>query len=326
MATSSSWNYSMSAADVIKAAYEDLGVLVPGGTVAAADSTMALTRLNMLVKQWQGISDMAPGLKVWTRQRVVLFLEKGKQRYLIGPASTDAFAATVYGKTTIDAAEGSGQTTLSVAATSDTTTFPGTTVTMTASDIILVQQDDGTFHDSTIASIVAGDTVTIDDATTDSADGGNKVYWFTSRAQRFPVIEFAVLRESDETETPLIIYRDVSQYESIMDKYADGDPTAILVEPLRIATAVTLDAQPDDVTKQIVMSVLYPAEDYDSTADDIAFPQEWYAALAWELAFRLSPSVGRWTREMESNRQSAIALARAVNPENTFMHFQPGEY
>lgn len=52
MATSSSWNYSMAAADIIKAAYEDLGVLQPGQTVSNADSTMALTRLNMLVKQW----------------------------------------------------------------------------------------------------------------------------------------------------------------------------------------------------------------------------------------------------------------------------------
>lgn len=325
MATSGSWNYNLTAEDIIKAAYEDLGVLAPGGTVLAADSTMALTRLNMLVKQWQGNSDMAPGLKVWTRQRVVLFLEKGKQRYLIGPGATDAFAATTFGKTTIDVSEASGQTILSVAATSDTTTFPGTTVTMAASDFILVQQDDGTLHDSTIDSFSAGDTVTLDDATTDTCASGNMVYWFTSRAQRFPLVEFAVLRESDETETPLIIYRDVAQYESIMDKYADGDPTAILVEPLRITTAVTLDAQPDDVTKQIVLTVLYPAEDYDATSNDIAFPQEWYAALSWELAFRLSASVGRWTQEMEANRQSAIAMARSVNPENTSMHFQPGE-
>lgn len=326
MATSGSWNYSMSASDVIKAAYEDLGVLTPGGTVANVDSVMALTRLNMLVKQWQGISDMAPGLKVWTRQRVVLFLQSGQQSYQIGPASTDAYAATSYGQTTIDVSEASGQTILSVAATSDTTTFPGSTITMANSDFILVQQDDGTFHRSTISSFSAGDTVTIAAVTTDSCAVGNKVFWFTSRAQRFPLVEFAVLRESDTTETPLIIYRDVAQYESIMDKYADGDPTAILVEPRRITTAVTLDAQPDDVTKQIVLTVLYPAEDYDSTADDIAFPQEWYAALSWELAFRLSPSVGRWTQEMEANRQSAIALARAVNPENTSMHFQPGEY
>ena len=49
MTTSSSWNFSLTAAQIIASAYEDLGLIVPGGTVASADSTMALNRLNMLV-------------------------------------------------------------------------------------------------------------------------------------------------------------------------------------------------------------------------------------------------------------------------------------
>jgi hypothetical protein len=123
----------------------------------------------------------------------------------------------------------------------------------------------------------------------------------------------------------LYVYTEAKEYDlGVPDKYADGDPRALLVEPLRITTRVTLDSQPTDVTKQVVMTVLYPAEDYDATSNDIAFPQEWLAALSWELAFRLSPSVGRWTNEMERNRQSALAMARAVNPENSVMYFQCG--
>ena len=72
----------MAASDVIRAAYEDLGVISPGGTVTAADSTMALQRFNILVKQLQGDVDMARGLKIWTRQRINLFLAKGQQTYL----------------------------------------------------------------------------------------------------------------------------------------------------------------------------------------------------------------------------------------------------
>ena len=51
MPTSSSSNFSMTAAQVITAAYEELGVISPGGTVTAADSTRALQRLSILVKQ-----------------------------------------------------------------------------------------------------------------------------------------------------------------------------------------------------------------------------------------------------------------------------------
>jgi hypothetical protein len=328
MATSGSWDYSRSALQIISAAFEDLGVLIPGGTVASADSALALVRLNHLVKQWQGDADGFPGLHLVHRQRVTLFLAKGQQTYLIGPASTNARATTLYGRTTIDAAEAAGQTVISVTATSDTTTTPGTTSTATASDFIGIEQDDGTIHWSTVSSISAGDTITIGDALASAAAVGNYVWWFTSRAQRFPAIESAVLRDENYTDTPLTVYTDVREYEEgVSDKYADGDPTCILVEPLRITTRVTLDAQPTDVTKTIVLTVQYPAEDYDDTANDIAFPQEYLAALEWELAFRLAPAYGSvWTPVMEANRQNALSTARRLNPENSVLYFQPGGY
>jgi len=131
-----------------------------------------------------------------------------------------------------------------------------------------------------------------------------------------------VLRDSNLDDTELQIYTNVQEYElGVSSKYADGQPTAILVEPLALNTRILLNSQPTDVTSQIVMTVLYPAEDYDATTDDIAFPQEWYAALSWELAFRLSPSVGRWTPEMEKNHQTALMLARSLNPENSTAFF-----
>jgi len=177
MATSGSWNHSLTAAQIIRLALEDIGALSAYETISSEDQDGALRRLNQIVKQWQGTSDMAQGMKVWTRQRVTLFLAKGQQKYTVGPASTDSRATTAYGRTTIDAAEAVGQTVISVTATTDTTTDPGTTVTMTASDFIAIEQDDGTLHWSTISSVAAGDTVTIAAVTTAAAAVGNYVYW-----------------------------------------------------------------------------------------------------------------------------------------------------
>ena len=321
MATSGSYDFSLTAEQIIQTAYEDLGHTTPGGTVGANDSAMALRRLNMIVKQWQGNSDMAPGLKVWTRQRVTLMLAKGQQSYLVGPATSDARASTAVGRTTVSSAYASG-TSLSVTSLTDTTSYPGTTITMTASDFIGVEQDDGTISWTTISS-AASSPITLGGALAGASAAGRYVYWFTSRAQRFPLIESAVLRNENRNDMPLYVYTDAREYDQgVVDKYADGSPTAILVEPLRITTRVTLDSQPTDVTEQIVMTVLYPAEDYDATSNDIAFPQEWLAALSWELAFRLAPSVGRWTPEMEKNRQNALAMARALNPETSTAYFQ----
>jgi len=325
VATSGSWNYSKTAAQTIQAALENNCVYSVGETLSAADQALALARLNTVVKAMSGRIDMA-GLKIWTRQRVTLFLAEGQQTYQVGPASGDARSTTQYGRTTIDAAEAAAQTTLSVTATTDTTTYPGTTVTMTTSDIIGIEQNDGTIFWSTISSVAAGDTVTIATGIDVAAAVGNYVWWFTSRAQRFVEIESATLLDENRRETPLGIYREVAAYEQgVVDKYADGDPTILLVEPLRITTRVTLDAQPTDVTKQIQLTVLYPAEDYDATTDDIAFPQEYQNFIEWELAMATAPAFGApWTKDMEANRLRAETFAKSLNPEKTDAYAQCG--
>ena len=312
----------MTAAQVIAAAYEDLGILAPGVSPTTAQSTRALSRLNMLVKQWQGNSDLAPGLKVWTRQRVTLFLAVGQQSYLVGPAATDARASTQVGRTTISADEAAAQTVLSITSNTDITSYPGTTLTMTSGDLIAIELNDHTLQWTTISGTPAM-TVTVNNALTAAASAGRFVWWFTSRAQRFPLLEFASLRDSNFNDTPLDIYSQVQQYDSTVSKFADGTPTALLVEPLTLNTRITLNSQPTDITQQIFMTVLYPAEDYDATTDDIAFPQEWYAALSWELAFRLSTPTNRWTDTMQANRQSALAMARSANPETSALFFAP---
>ena len=326
MATSGSWDYSLTAANIVDMAVENLGILHSGGTIVAADQTLALRRLNVIAKQFQGVADKAQGLKIHTRQRITLVLAKGQQSYLIGPASTDARASTQVGRTTIDVAEAAGQTVISVAATSDTTSYPGTTLTMTASDIIGIEQTSGVIFWSTVSSISAGDTVTIASGLDSAAAVGRHVYWFTSRAQRFPHLEAAVLRTDAFQDTPLIVYRDVQSYElGVVDKNQDEDPTSILVEPLRIATRVTFDTQPDDMGKTVVITALYPAEDYDATTDDIAFPQEWLRPLAWEVSFEIAPAFGaQWTPAMEQLRQESLQTARQLNPDTADLYFQPG--
>ena len=324
MATSGSWDYSLTAANIIDMAVENLGVLAAGGTIASADQTLALRRLNVIAKQFQGTADGMQGMKVWTRQTVTLFLAKGQQTYEIGPASTDARATTQYGRTTISADEAAGQTVLSITSNTDTTTYPGTTVTMTNGDFIGIELNDGTIQWTTISGTPAS-TATVSVALTAAASAGNYVYWFTSRAQRFPAWEAAWLRDENRNDTPLTVFRNSSEYNlGVADKYADGTPTSALIEPKRITTRVTFDSQPTDVTDQIYFSVLYPAEDYDATTNDIAFPQEWLLPLAWKLSKEIAPAFGAiWTPTMEENLQNALAIARNMNPEVSNLYFQP---
>lgn len=325
MATSGSYDFSATADEIINAALEDIGVIAEGQTPSAAQTALCLKRLNFLVKQWQGTADMARGLKVWTRQRVTMFLALGQQSYLIGPASTDSRATTLYGRTTLSGTEAAGQTILSITSNTDAVTFPGTTVTMTNGDAIGIVLDDGTLYWSAISG-TPSTTATITVALPSQASAGNYVYWYTAKAQRFPVLEYAALRNDQLVDMPMNVYTDVTQYEALTNKTRQGDPVALLPEPLRLSTRITLDAQPQDVTKQVRLTVFYPAEDYDAAANDIAFPQEWFAALEWELALRIVPAFGaaaQWTPAHQQLYTQATAIARQLNPENIVAYFEP---
>lgn len=325
MATSGSYDFLVTRNEIINDAYTELGYLAAGETLAAEDLTWGARKLNMLVKQWQGKADFAPGLKAFSRQRITLFLAKGQQRYLIGPASTDARATTQYGRTTIRANEALGQTVLDVTARTDTTTYPGTTVTMTDGDIIGVEQNDGTIHWTTISSSSgSGPTVTLAVALAAAADAGNYVWWFTARAQRPVYIESAVLRDENYKDRDLDLYSEVQKYERIADKGADGDPGCLLVEYQRLNTALTCDVQPNDVTKVVNLTALYPAEDFDAATDNPSFPQEWFRPLVLGLAIDLAPGCSiPVSTDLRANFNDAFAIARNVDPETSDAFFEP---
>lgn len=323
MATSGSWDYNLTAATLIAAAFEDLQVVIPGGTVASADSALALVRLNLIAKQY-GILSSGLNMQPIQRQRVTLMLAKGQQTYTIGPAATDSRASISVGRTTISADEAAAQTVISITSNTDTTSYPGTTITMASGDFVGIELNDGTIQWTTISGSPAA-TMTIAVALTSAASAGNKVFWFTSRAQRIPTVESIVLRDENLRDVDLPAYEDVRQYElGVADKNADGRPTVVLVENLRLNTRLTLDTQPTDVTDTLVITGLYPAEDYDATSNDIALPQEGLLALTWALAKLCAPAMTVvWTPLMESNYTTAMTNYRNLNPETSVLYFQP---
>lgn len=324
MATSGSYDFSLTAAQLIARVAKNLGLIDAGGSITTADQTDILETLNVVAKEF-GVSDGLPGLKIHRRQVVNLFLAKGQQTYLIGPSNANA--TTSYGRTTLSAAEAAGQTVISITSNSDSTTDPGNTVTMTNGDYVGIELDDGSIHWSTISGTPSS-TMTIAAQTTGAASSGNYVWWYTSKAQRFPFIESAVLRTSSRNDTPLYVYRDRREYDQgVVDKLADGTPTSVVVEPLRTSTRVTFNSQPTDVTSTVVLTVMYPAEDYDSTSNDIAFPQEWFGFLEWETTLRSVSQYGvAWTPAMEKNYENAKIRAGTLNPEVSTLYFQCGGY
>lgn len=281
--------------------------------------------LNLMLKQWQGKPDFARGLKLFSRKRLHLFLANGQSRYLIGPNSGDARCTEAFGRTTISATEAAAQTVLSVTSNTDATSFPGQTQTMASGNFIGVELDDGTLHWSTISGTPSS-TATIMDALPSQASSGNYVYWFAARAQSPIEIETVSLRDADYLDIPIAIFRTVGEYESIPDKFVEGDPSGMLFEPQLVNAAVTFDHLPNDVTKVVRMTAIYPAEDMDAINDELGFPQVWHNAIKWGLSKEIAPELGQglWLPEHQSNYETALLIAQNANPETSDVSFEPG--
>jgi hypothetical protein len=320
MASSGSYDFLVTGTQIVTDALENIGVLAAGGTVASADQTMMLRKLNLITKQWMGKSDFAPGLKLFTRARGYLFLNTGNPVYTLGPTSTtggttNKFTST-YVSTTIASDEAASQTVISV--TSSTGILD--------TNRIGIELDDGSIQWGLVAVSPAGNDITIGTALASAASAGNRVFAYatTTQGQRPLDIISASLRNIEGVDTELTPMS-VEEYEQISNKSADGTPSSFYYEPNLIDGTIYLDVEPSDVTQ--VIRVLYwrATEDFDSISNDAAFPQEWLRPLCLQLTIDGCLPFGRQvTPEMKMLRDEALAIAKNAYPEETSLHFQPG--
>jgi len=313
MPSSGSVDFSVSRNDIITAALQEIGVYRVGQTLTADDVTLVALRLNMVVKQWQGTADFAPGLKEWSRKRGYIFLQTSQAAYSLGPSGDNATSS--YTRTTISTAEAAAQTVLSVTSTTG----------MTAADYIGIVLDSGAIHWTTIVSMGAGPTVTITTQIPGAAAAGNYVYWYTTKMRQPLHIITASLRDENTKDSPLYIMKTLEEYESLPDKTADSDPSSLYYEFQLTNGVMYLNAEPTDVTKVIRITFLSAIEDFDAANDTPDYPQVWYLPLVLQTAKIIAPVYGiKWTPDQEENRKEAIAIAKNSFPEVTDLYFQPG--
>lgn len=312
MATSGSYDFSVTAETVITEMLEQIGVLPAGETLDANDQSSCIRTLNMMVKQWSGNFDFAPGLKAFSRKNGYLFLQLNQGVYDIGPSGDNA--SLTYIQTTLSTGEALGSTSLSLTSTTG----------MSASDYIGIVLDSGSIHWTTISG-APGAPTTIATGLASAASSGNVVFTYTTKLMRPLYIENAVLRNTSGQDAPLETMTSEC-YNRLPNKSANGTPTRFRYDNNLVNGKFYLDSEPSDVTDVARITFFVPAEDYDSAANDIAFPQEWYLPLALGLGKLCAPKFDptAWTPLLESNLQSALAIARGSYAETTEIYFQPG--
>ena len=276
MATSGSKDFALTRSSIIEAALRKIGEYDAGASITGDDTSDAARTLNAFVK-----SLVVRGADLFLREEVTLFLQKDQQSYSLGSSSADHHTAS-YVETTLSAAEASGQTVISVTSSAG----------MTAADKVGIKMDDDTIHWSTISSVDSGVQITIANATDDDAASGNKVYAYTTKADRPQRIIFPSRRDTSDNDTKVRVIGE-DEYRGLSNKGSSGPVNSIWYHPT--LTNGTLYAWPVDggssVDKLLYTALVLP-DDFDAAGNNPEFPIEWGQALIWGLAAELSFEYG----------------------------------
>jgi hypothetical protein len=346
MSTSGTFTFTVTQNDIVRDMMLNVGALGENEVPTAQEFIDCSRKLNMMVKQWMGRQDFAPGLKMWTRQRGNLFLGYSKHLYLLGPTG-DNWAGGVTGgtpyqlhnMTTTTAVTSIGTNVLNVSSTALINVNDYIGVVYTPQSI----QGGGPGPDifwSTVQSVNSVNlTVTMTTNVTGLVANGSSVYNYTVKQQRPLEVVTCLLRDSQNNDTPQN-FLTVQEYESLPTKTmpgTQGDPTAFYYESQIGTGPNTLVTSPvqgngvyyidcfgaQDVTKFIHMVFLRPVMDIVNGGDNVEYPQQWYRALGWGGAKDIAAMFDcPWTQDMEQNYQDSIAMAKEADSEVTRIYFQ----
>ncbi len=316
MATSGTYSFYVTRDDIVREALLNINKIDGIDPIEAVIMNDCVRKLNLLVKQWMGKTDFAPGLKVWTRKRGHLFLHAFTGQYSVGPTAVgwaDSYVQTYH------------TTALAAAATS----VPVTSSTgISIGDKIGIELDTGDLYWD-IVSAVGSNVVTLTTGMPSTSAQNNVVFTYTSTPQQPLNIEAAILRDLQLNDTPLNIMQ-ARDYDFLPNKVSPsnyGDPTAVYYEnQLGNSYLYTDIAGSNDVSKHIVLTYMQPVQDFVNGTDVPYYPQEWYRPLCWGLAKECAPMFNStWGNTHEANYKESLAIAKEKDPEIETRYFAPGQ-
>ena len=161
-------------------------------------------------------------------------------------------------------------------------------------DIIGVQTDSTDIHWTTVNGAPSGSTINLTVALDDDCAVDNNVYTYTTAwTQKVMQITNAYLRADDLTDTPLTILSR-EEYSSLADKTQSGSVLQIYPNPQLSNMLIDVWQVPDytETDEVMILKVSRILEDFDAATDEPDFPQEWFQALAFNLAKYVMPKYG----------------------------------
>lgn len=142
------------------------------------------------------------------------------------------------------------------------------------------------------------------------------------------IIQAFIRNTSSNVDTPLRI-ETLYDYNRLSNKSATGRPIQLSYLPQRTFGDIFIYPTPDASiasSNQIYIRFQSPFEDFDSAANEPDFPQEWFQALIYGLAYSIAPEYGVPIEERNALRNDMIMFkteALSSNSEEGSMFIKP---
>lgn len=272
MATSGSVTFSMTAKEVIESAFSKIGVKVAEQELEAFEFEDGKRYLNITLKVMASL-----GLHLWTKTEGVLFLDKSKAKYLLGPNGDKACGLNDFYSTTTASAYTAGATSIDVVSTAN----------FVAADNIGIKLSNGDRFWTTIQSITDGDTLVINNGLPSNVDSGASVFVFTNLIQRpLRILSYRRKTFNQDNEIQVLSWsRD--EYFNQVNKLSQGTVVNAYYSPQLNNGELYVWQTVSDVDNYLRFTYERQIEDITQGIDDIDMPVEWMDALIYGLAARL---------------------------------------
>lgn len=287
-----------SRADIINFALTLLGVKAADEEAQDSDVALAAEGLNDLVKVYQ-----SSGAHLWARRDFTLFLSPAQIKYTIGPQDLTLSSGVTADPDTLDhSSETYTASTLVNAVTAGTSTIElDTNVSVTCdadSDILvgdyiaLLTTSDGWWW-STVKSIDPPN-VLLSTSIPEDLDAGTVANWYTEmlgKALRIPDARRQQGFPPTASEIEMVQLGRIS-YLNLPNKESSGTPVQFYYNPLIDVGEMFVWPAPTSNDQYLNGTYYRPISVFDNTASAADFPDEWVAALKYNLAVHMSSAYG----------------------------------
>lgn len=285
-------------ADIINDALTYLGVKAADEEAQDSDVAFAASSLNDLVKVYQ-----ADGAHLWNRRDFTLFLKPAQIKYTLGTQdlilssgldvdpddldhSTDVFTASALESATlIDTATIELPVSVTVTCDDDSDIL--------VDDYIALQISTGWFW-SQVKALTPPSTVLLTTEIPEALDAGTVVNWYTemlTKPLRVPDARRQQGFAPNSSEIAMVQLGRIS-YLNLPNKNTSGTPVQFYYNPLIDNGELFIWPAPTNTDLYINGTYYRPIDVFDTSATAADFPDEWIAALKYNLAIHISSAYG----------------------------------